>query len=210
MDNEDFEELSKYKWCAHNPGRNTYYAISGMPHIRMHRHILGLTKGDKKIVDHINKNGLDNRRANLRVVNTMENARNHMLSAKNTSGHTGVCWSKENKKWKAEITTNYKLIHLGYFDKIRDAIKARQLAEKHYWIEGNCYKPQVSSNNTSGYTGVYWCKDTKKWLAQIYVNYKGIHLGYFDDIEDAITARRLGEYKYWGEEICGTQSTGEN
>ncbi len=60
-----------------------------------------------------------------------------------------------------------------------------------------------SANNTSGYLGVRWYKRDKKWAAQIKNKTgsvsKHIHLGYFNNIEDAIEARKQGELKYWGE-----------
>lgn len=54
-------------------------------------------------------------------------------------------------------------------------------------------------NNTSGYKGVTWFKPTKKWMAHIMVDYKHKTLGYFENIEDAIEARKNAEEKYFGE-----------
>ena len=134
VDDKDFDELNKRKWCANKRG-NTYYAVTdaGGYLLQMHRHILGLTKGDGKSTDHRNGNGFDNRRSNLRVISHMENMHNRKLSARNTSGHAGVYWSKETKKWLTQITINYKTIHLGYFDTILDAVKAREKGEAKYW-----------------------------------------------------------------------------
>lgn len=53
-----------------------------------------------------------------------------------------------------------------------------------------------NNNNTSGCTGVYWCNTNQAWLAQITIQDKRKHLGYFDDINDAIAARKSGEVKY--------------
>lgn len=53
--------------------------------------------------------------------------------------------------------------------------------------------------NTSGVTGVSWCKRSQKWCAQIGVNRKTIHLGYFDNLEDAAQARKEAEEKYFKE-----------
>jgi len=57
----------------------------------------------------------------------------------------------------------------------------------------------LRSNNTSGVTGVYWDKSMKKWNPKIGFKGKNIHLGYFDDIEDAIKERKEAEIKYFGE-----------
>ena len=54
------------------------------------------------------------------------------------------------------------------------------------------------SNNTSGHPGVYWHKQNSKWQAKIEHNQKQIHLGYFTNIEEALSARKAGELKYWG------------
>jgi len=53
-------------------------------------------------------------------------------------------------------------------------------------------------NNTSRHTGVYWNKQCKKWRAKITVGQKDIHLGYFDDKQDAIEARAIAESKFFG------------
>lgn len=55
----------------------------------------------------------------------------------------------------------------------------------------------VNPNNTSGYIGVTWDKVHNKWFAHIRVNWKQKNLGYYDNIEDAIAARKAGEEKYF-------------
>ena len=55
-----------------------------------------------------------------------------------------------------------------------------------------------SSANTSGHTGVSWNKQNSKWQAVIMHNYKNIHLGCYNTIEEALSARKAGELKYWG------------
>lgn len=54
-------------------------------------------------------------------------------------------------------------------------------------------------NNTSGYTGIGWHEAKHKWEARIWVNYRSIHLGYFDYQTDAINARWMAEHRYFGE-----------
>lgn len=88
VDDEDFEELNKYKWHA-TKHRNAFYArranYGKRPHqVYMHRQILE----GVKIVDHINLNSLDNRRSNLRSVNPSQSCLNRNI--KNKSGFRGV------------------------------------------------------------------------------------------------------------------------
>ena len=135
VDDKDFEKLSKYKWCAYGKRGYTYYATWG-GRIDMHRMILGLVKGDRKIVDHVNHNGLDNQRSNLRVVSHAENLRNRRgIQTNSKSGHTGVYWNKQTENWRVHIKVTNKQIHLGRFDDIKDAIAARKLGEDKYWVK---------------------------------------------------------------------------
>ena len=62
----------------------------------------------------------------------------------------------------------------------------------------NMQNASKRSDNTSGHPGVSWCKRISKWVARIKHNYKQIHLGYFSILEEAISARKAGELKYWG------------
>jgi hypothetical protein len=84
------------------------------------------------VVDHINRDPLDNRRSNLRICDYCENAANHSIQKNNTSGVTGVYYDKIHDRWMAKIGYRGKLIHLGFFDDKNDAIKARKRAEKEY------------------------------------------------------------------------------
>jgi hypothetical protein len=88
-------------------------------------------------IDHINHNRSDNRWENLRDVSSLINGRNMTKKRTNISGHTGVFWHKDNKRWCAQITTNGKAKHLGVFDKIEDAIKAREKANLEHSFHAN-------------------------------------------------------------------------
>lgn len=107
---------------------------------RMHRVILGLENSKGIIVDHINRNRLDNRRDNLRMCNDGENARNQSIRKNNKSGIIGVSWWSRDNNWMAQIKYNYKRIFLGYFDDINDAIRARLEGELKYF--GKDFAPQ--------------------------------------------------------------------
>lgn len=86
-------------------------------------------------LDHINRNRSDNRIANLRDVSHKQNGQNRSKRSDNTSGHPGICWHKQNSKWRARIKHNQKLTHLGYFENLEEAIAARKAAEKIYWAD---------------------------------------------------------------------------
>jgi len=133
VDDKDYKELNKCKWYAVKLGNNFYAMMYGPKY--MHRVMLGLQPGDKKITDHINRNGLDNQRSNLRIVSRTINRRNHGDYGHNTSGHNGVYWHKQCKKWRAHIYIDRKSIHLGYYSNIDDAVEARAKGELKYWAQ---------------------------------------------------------------------------
>lgn len=119
IDTEDLPLVGGVKW--HFVKRYAYGYVLGKNRL-MHRLILGLT--DKNIfVDHINGNGLDNRKCNLRKCSHLENMRN-MRKRGGTSKYKGVFWDKNKNKWKANISINYRTIHLGSFDNELDAAHA--------------------------------------------------------------------------------------
>lgn len=131
VDDEDFDFLSQWKWKYHKDN----YAVrtsTGSKQVYMHREVLKTPKG--KLTDHINRNGLDNRRANLRLVSYSQNALNTGVPQNNTSGYKGVVWHKQKKLWQAQINISKRCIYLGSFKKLEDAVMARQLIEKSYAI----------------------------------------------------------------------------
>ena len=88
------------------------------------------------VVDHINRNTLDNRKDNLRIVTIQGNLRNQKRP-NNKTGTTGVSVHIEDGKmrgYQASIKINYKKIYLGFFKKLEDAIKVRREAEKKYYV----------------------------------------------------------------------------
>lgn len=135
VDDEYFEELSKFSWCVDSRG----YAVRGTStggvfrKVKMANQIMNPPKGME--VDHKNtanpENKRDNRRENLRVCTRSQNIMNVGKRAHNTSGFKGVFWLTQARRWKAEITVMYKRIHVGYFDTKELAAEAyRQAAEK--------------------------------------------------------------------------------
>ncbi len=107
IDDEDYENIINYPhpWRAEK-GRHTFYAASWKQGktkystIRMQNLIVTAPKG--KLIDHRNRNGLDNRRQNLRIVTQSENLRNHhKRCGYGSSRFNGVSWQKVQKIWTA-------------------------------------------------------------------------------------------------------------
>lgn len=140
VDPDDFDWLSTHKWYAVRRSGTFYAARAGprrkgkaKPVILMHRRILKVGRG--MVVDHINHNGLDNRRANLRPATLAKNSRNRrkFKTAGHYSKYKGVTWYKSKKKWAALIMANRKSKFLGYFDDEIEAGRAYDAAarERH-------------------------------------------------------------------------------
>lgn len=81
-------------------------------------------------IDHINHIRSDNRIENLRIVSRSDNCKNMSISKANKSGFTGVCWSERQSAWHAYINVNRKMIHLGFYSDLNEAIKVRAAAER--------------------------------------------------------------------------------
>jgi hypothetical protein len=134
FDKCDLEIVQQHTWWADvkKDGniyiRTTIYQCGKKKNMYLHRLLTG-----NDMTDHVDKNPLNNRRYNLRVANNTQNNQNTSLARNNTSGVTGVSWTKSNNKWHANIMVNYKNINLGYFDNIIDAIKARLDGEAKYF-----------------------------------------------------------------------------
>ena len=138
VDDEDHRRLSRYRWKVDLRQTGHAYAVRNVRvkgrmyrTIRMHRDIIGAP--DKMQVDHINGNGLDNRRANIRVCTPSQNQWNSMVVTQNRS-RKGV-YFHPNGKWVARIQVNKRRIHLGCFSYERDALVAYDRAAKEYFGE---------------------------------------------------------------------------
>lgn len=127
IDLECVDVVKDYKWRL-----STGYVFHSKLGL-LHRFLMN--PSDDTVVDHINRNPLDNRRENLRICTQHENSFNQSIRSDNTSGTTGVSWRKEKNKWYAYIRVNGKKKHLGYFNTKEEAAEARRQAEIEYFGE---------------------------------------------------------------------------
>ena len=134
VDVDDYPSLIRYKWCtARKP--KTFY-VSGKINGRstfMHRFIMAPPK--PMVVDHINHNGLDNRRSNLRICTTAQNARNCRPYAGKKVKYKGVSFNKSRKKFRVFIRYGEVSFNLGYFDDEVEAARAYDKKAKELFKE---------------------------------------------------------------------------
>ena len=130
VDECDFEHLSQFKWYAVRAPHTTYAHryLGDRKYLLMHREIMG---DSGLLLDHVNNDGLDNRRSNLRFANSQKNAFNRRKDRDARSRFKGVCFDKgmtRKKRWRASIRKDDKPIYLGYFYTEREAALAYDTA----------------------------------------------------------------------------------
>lgn len=132
VDKEDFDRVRQYTWWLGTKNLRPATDIwdkttKKSKRVLLSRFILNPVKG--MVVDHINGDPLDNRRANLRVCSFKENQRNRtVLNKNNTSGFRGVSWDRFRNMWVAQLSFNRKHIYLGRYKDKKDARKAVKMA----------------------------------------------------------------------------------
>lgn len=144
VDDEDYEGLKDFNWSLMKQQNvKSQYAqckIHGRVQL-MHRIITNAPK--RSVVDHINGDGLDNRKDNLRVCSQAENCRNQVLSQNNKNGYKGV--RKRNSKYAASIRVNRQLIHLGMYHTAQEAADAYDRAAIEHFGEFALTNKQIKA-----------------------------------------------------------------
>lgn len=116
VDDEDFDLLSTWSWTA-RPSLNTSYGYRKVyvnkkyQTVHMHRFILGT----EKMVDHIDHNGLNNQKTNLRICTHSQNMCNARKRKNSSSRYKGVYWNAEKKKWHVRASFDGKKYNVGYY-----------------------------------------------------------------------------------------------
>lgn len=136
VDDEDFEFLSQFNWCAAKDGKKYYAVRAGSRrnvkrvNLRMHCVIM-----KSKNIDHIDGNSLNNQKSNLRPATQSQNSVNVSKKKGCSSIYKGVYFNKPFQKWCAQIRINKKKTHIGYFSNEKDAAIAYDIKAKETFGE---------------------------------------------------------------------------
>lgn len=134
VSDEDYEYLMNWKWRRIDSTSTSYVVRRGANTHRVHMHRVIMKPPSDMVVDHINGNGLDNRRENLRVCTTRENVQNKRMPVHNTVGYKGVT-RHHSGKYQAQITVNGKHKNLGIYSDPLEAAHVYDNAAIKYFGE---------------------------------------------------------------------------
>jgi hypothetical protein len=135
VDYDDFiNYVMGYRFTMTKDGYVRYSSTKdGMNSKLLHRVIVDCP--EDMVIDHINRDKLNNCRSNLRIATQQQNSMNRSKTKRNKSGVIGVSWHKGAKKWQADIMLNNKTKYLGCFDDLEEACEVRKDAEIKYYGE---------------------------------------------------------------------------
>jgi len=145
VDDEDFEELNHFRWFGHSEGttiyawRHQYNGHRKYGKVKMHRQIMKANPGE--IIDHADRNGLNNQKSNLRFCLNSQNLMNTRIRSDNTSGFKGVTYHSQNKRWRATINKDGKQVSLGCYGTPEEAAFAYNKAA--FELFGEFARPNV-------------------------------------------------------------------
>jgi hypothetical protein len=150
VDKDQYEYLNQFKWYA-KWCNNTFYVCRNTPKnnsknrttLSMHRQVMGFPKGLE--IDHIDNNGLNNIKTNLREATRKENSHNSISRKNHTTDFKGVCWKQTNKKYQAQsVDLNGKKKYLGLYD--NPVIAALAVDDYNLKIFGKFAKLNIDKN----------------------------------------------------------------
>lgn len=222
VDDDDYEFLDKMTWTVYK-ARNTFYAAgvirkryrkSGDPaRVKMHRWIMKCPDGMQ--VDHIDGDGLNNRKDNLRLATQSQNGKNKRVKKSNSTGFKGVGYNEKKDLYVTRIGVNGTLVYGGRTkNKYAAAVKYNELAlqffgefaclnelteEELIMAKESIPSKRITKSNSTGYRGVCVIKNTSDriYAATVFVNRKNKYLGSFSTPEEAaeVYNRAVIEFK---------------
>lgn len=182
IDIDDVEKCMPIKWSM----SQKHYVRCRHKNISLHRFIMDYD-GPLQI-DHINRNRLDNRKSNLRIVSIFVNAQNN--------GKEGVSFDKKTNKWRAEFNRYGKYFYVGSYKTKEEALIARNNKITEIDNDKNIYLMNYLNKSKNHYTGVR-PSPHGRWMAKFWADGKVHHVGTYDTEEEAFNARNIAinEYK---------------
>lgn len=174
LDREDIEKCKKYKWVINKQG----YVEAVWKRITLHRYVLDYN-GDL-LVDHINRNRLDNRKNNLRIATLLVNNQNNSCP--------GVSFDKHAGKWKAEYSRFGKAYYAGIYNTKEQAIEARAKAILETEKESESLLKEFRNRDKNHLTGIQPSAHGK-WTARYCSKGKIHYIGTYKTKEEAFVAR---------------------
>lgn len=208
IDDADLPTVSGHFWRAELREGRTPYAITNRPGtkngiLKMHRLLMNAPDG--VLVDHINGNGLDNRRENLRLCDHLGNSRNAKAIV-GSSRFKGVHFNACNGRWEARIRQNGRQKCLGYYDSEEEAARVYDAAAAIEFGEfarfnfpastPDAVASSIAAARLSGAfspkpaRGVYWRSRRQKWEAALRIDGKWRSFGHYVERGEAEAALR--------------------
>ena len=186
IDLDDVEKCKDIKWTTDGAA----YISGSCKKYKLHRFVLNYD-GPLQI-DHINRNKFDNRKSNLRIVTSFENAQNN--------GKTGVSFDKNANKWKAEYQRYGQYYNAGIYDTKEEAIKARNKAIQETEKQKDTLIKAYLSKDNNHVVGVR-PSPHGKWVAKYCANGRVLHVGTYNTKEEAIKEREIFIKKYNSQKV---------
>jgi hypothetical protein len=217
VDDEDFESLNKFRWYCDRKYAVREIMRQGIKE-RIYMHRLIANAPDHLEVDHINGDGADNRKDNLRLCTHAENLRNRGRAKHNASGHKGVWFSKQSNRFIAETRLNGKKIHVGSFktaEEASEAYKAKALEVhgdfaniKNEIVSVNPVRDELKdivpernndAKSNTGYFGVNKSNLGNRFYAKVTFKGESIKIGSFLSLHEAVRAYNAKAIELFGD-----------
>jgi hypothetical protein len=193
-DDEDFDLLSSISWTY----THGYATKSQWKQESLFAHKLVMNVSQGQMVDHKDRNKLNNQKDNLRLCTDSQNQANKTKSKNNKSGYKGVCWNKSKQRYVARIGVNNKKVECGEFKSPHDAAiaynnKAVELyGEFAVLNEIDNSLPIITPEKSNEYKplgSISYHKRDKKYR----ITYCGKYIGQYKTLEEA--EQKLSDYK---------------